>query len=170
MTVFSGTLMLQVASAIATGCSLALTNAGRPVNRTFVTQGEVAWDECDCGQLSVAVMRVVTTETFPAETQPRRPCGDIMMMELQVGIVRCVPSADINGTAPSSSDLTNAAAIEFLDIYDIRSTTQSVLCQFAEANVIQDFFIGDQTSAGPLGGCGGSILNVKVAFVHCMGC
>ncbi|OFW55849.1 MAG: hypothetical protein A2Y75_05390 [Candidatus Solincola sediminis] len=170
MTVFSGTLMLQVANAIATGCLAVLTMAGRPANRVFVTQGEVAWDECDCGQLSVAVTRVTTTETFPAETQPRRPCGDIMMIELQVGIVRCVPSADVNGTAPPAGDLTAAAGISFLDIYDIRATTQDVLCTLVDTNVIQDFFIGDQTSTGPLGGCGGSVLNVKVAFVHCMGC
>jgi hypothetical protein len=93
-----------------------------------------------------------------------------MVMDLQVGIVRCVPSANVNGTAPSPAALTAAAAIGFLDIYDVRATTQSVLCGLVRTYVIQDFFIGDQQATGPLGGCGGSVLNTKVSFVHCMGC
>lgn len=168
---YSGVVALEVASQLVTGIGDVLTANGRPVTRAFVTMGEVAWDDCACGQLSVAISRIVSTSAFPNETaRLGTHCGDMVMLELSIALVRCVPGPDINGTAPTPAALTASAAEALLDAHDVRETATSLLCDLDKSATINDYFIGEQIPLGPSGYCGGTQLVVRVAFTHCMAC
>lgn len=93
----------------------ALSNCGRePFGRTFVGAGLIAWDDC-CGMLVVSPERVYRYQAFPAELNDLEDCygGDIAV-NLVALAVRCVPTVDDRGRAPSVADL-DAAYKEILE-------------------------------------------------------
>ena len=86
----------------------ALTNADADPVTAYVGVAEIAWDDC-CGQLVVAPERVYRSVVFPAENTTEELCyaGEIVV-DLVVLLVRCVPTVDDRGRAPSRDALDNA--------------------------------------------------------------
>lgn len=84
----------------------ALTDCGRePISRAYVAAGEIAWDDC-CGMLVVAPERVYRSDEFPTEAANRELCfGGIIAIQYVVLLVRCAPTVDDRGRAPSAADL-----------------------------------------------------------------
>lgn len=86
-----------------------LTNANRDdVQRAYVAAGSVAWDDC-CGMLVVAPERVYRSQVFPGEFTEREICDyGWLNVDLIVLLVRCVPTVDDRGRAPSQQALDDA--------------------------------------------------------------
>jgi hypothetical protein len=130
----------------------ALLNADRePVQRAFVAAGQVAWDDC-CGMLVAAPERVFRTLEFPNENSTEEVCfGGHLAVEVVVLLVRCVPTVDERGRAPSSEALD--AAYRSL-IEDSAIVWNAAVCcdlpdDWVRASVSQTF-------VGAQGGCIGS--------------
>jgi hypothetical protein len=77
-----------------------------PPDRSFVHVGDVAWDNCECGQLAVTIQEMYPSQSFPMEaglitaaaggvTVGNRACAaPLFVVGYLVSIVRCVPSGD----------------------------------------------------------------------------
>lgn len=153
------------------------TTQGLP-ERVCVTAGLIAWDECECGQLAVSMLRKneVNTPNQPraASANPgRRECGPpLMQMDFLVSMVRCAPIGPENDEGgfgpPSCEQLDDAARIADEDAWAVMAGT--VCCLTAAVRdrlpngtkLYQDFTIGTQSFVGPEGACMGSELPVSV--------
>jgi hypothetical protein len=134
-----------------------------PVNRSLITTGQIAWDDCCNGQLAVSLTRTSPTEAFPTEAITLSQYSDSFectppyeIGEITVQIVRCHPS-DVN--APSPDALSKAALQTMKDANQIKRAVSAALCSL-KANVPNrfDYFVRAQPFLGPEGGCAGSEL------------
>lgn len=125
-----------------------LVNANRPdIQRAYIAVGSIAWDDC-CGMLVVAPERVYRSQTFPAEfVGPEYCVGGFIVVDLVALLVRCVPTVDDRGRAPSAAAL-DAAYKDLMD--DAAVVWNSILCCDFE-----DWERGavSQTFVGADGGC-----------------
>jgi hypothetical protein len=153
---------------------LATTTDGLP-DRACVIWGELAWDGCECGQLTVAIAnQFESTGTAIArsatETPGRRECGPpTYTANYTVTILRCAPTG--TNTAPPTCDELEAFARGATE--DAWAVRAGVICCLSEAiktrlpngsKMYVDFVVGAQIPVGPQGACGGSSLAVSVTI------
>jgi len=166
-----------VATTLLAAASTALTGtSGGAVRRVVFAPGaDVAWDNCDCGQLALAVRRRYTSRAFPTDASDvvMGNCENaLVVFDCALSIVRCAPTPDVNGRPPSSQALSDVAAVLEEDAYVVWNTTYCTLVNMRDANPrrVADFVINDQTSLGPLGGCAGTELHFKFGLYVPCGC
>lgn len=135
--------------------------------RSGVVPGQIAWDGCDCGLLTVSLSQIYLTETFP--DQLARKVGNACDAPYEVGefviqVIRCVPGADDQAIAPTVAALDKAAQEILQDAYEMLRATSLLLCEMNEAREISDFILRPLTAQGPTGDCGGNELRALVAL------
>lgn len=150
---------------------LEATTTGLP-ERSCVTAGEIAWDECECGQLIVSMQNNfegsnTNTPRVATETPGRRECGPPLFVgNYLVSMLRCAP----DGNPPSCDELEKAARIAAEDAWAVRA---GIICCLSSAikdrlpngtKLYVDFTIGQQNFVGPQGLCMGSEVPVSVAI------
>lgn len=164
----------SVAEAIL-ACALAgVTNTDEyPINRVCVVPGaEAAWDDCQCGQLTIAEERRFPSDAFPEEAVDNEEnCGEpYSVIVYRLSIVRCVSIPDENGTPPSCATLNAEAEQLMKDKTDIRRAVMCCLSAMHDAEDIGSFQLGAQDSVGPSGACAGSDLVIMVGLFQPCGC
>ncbi len=127
-----------------------LVNANRPeIQASYVAAGSIAWDNC-CGMLVVAPERIYRSTSFPTEETGPEDCNPgLIVVDVLVLLVRCVPTIDDRGRAPSQSALDDAYRT-LLD--DAAVVWNSLLCcdyEDWERGSISQVFVGAE------GGCVG---------------
>ncbi len=161
-------VVVNTASQIVTGVANALaTSTGGPVHRAYVTVGEVAWDECNCGQLTLSVGRIYPSRRFADDFSTIKVgnCDNTLLIcDMSLSIVRCVPGPDTNGNPPLPTALTDAARTIMSDTYVVRQTLACMIRGMYVANQVADWLIGDDVPVGPMGGCAGRELHFKLAW------
>lgn len=153
---------------------LETTSKGLP-ERACVISGELAWDKCECGQLTVAI---ATENESNGTQQPRagspnagrRSCGPpVYEANYIVTMLRCAPTGT-NMEPPTCNELEAFARMTTEDAWAVRA---GVICCLDEAistrlpngtYLYRDFVVGTQTRIGPQGACGGSQLPVTVTI------
>lgn len=153
---------------------LEMTSKGLP-ERACVISGELAWDECECGQLTVAIANEYESNgtaaaRAAAENPGRRSCGPpLYVANYVVTMLRCAPTGT-NTAPPSCANLEAFARMSTEDAWAVRL---GVICCLDEAisqrlpngtKLYRDFVVGTQTRIGPQGACGGSQLPVAVTI------
>lgn len=135
--------------------------------RHSVVPGAIAWDECDCGLLAVSVGQIYVTEVFPEPLARRvgNACdAPWEAAEVIIQVIRCVPTVDDVGNAPTTAAL-NASAQEVLrDAYEMLRAVSVKLCQMNEARDIADFILRPLNPQGPSGMCGGNEVRAIVSL------
>lgn len=165
--------------AYAVSDALASTSAGRPGRVALLPGTEVSWDGCDCGSLSVRVLRRYRTRRFPVDfsDQVIGNCNELgIVVECAMLLLRCSPvvgESDID--PPTVAALTRAMQDEQEDAFIVWDTTQCYLNTLANPapghlRLIDNFIINDQVSIGPMGGCSGTELHFKIGFYVNCGC
>lgn len=121
--------------------------------RKFINVGETAWDQC-CpdGQLWANIERIFTYKTFPIAAANVEGCQTPLAADVVIGLIRCAPTMNTNGEAPTPDQLTNAA-IEFYA--DAQAIYQGLICCLVPTRRCQEFAMGAQRFIGPRGGCVG---------------
>jgi hypothetical protein len=155
------------------------------IGRACVVWGEIAWDDCECGQLVVAVNRQFPSNEFPfdagsgvgtgvgAVSQQSRCGSPLWLIEYTVSVLRCAPIQDDAGNPPTCEALDEHARVSSIDSWAVRTGVACCLQSLAKdlqengATAITDYLIREQPSTGPRGGCGGSDLNVTVGIRNC---
>lgn len=128
-----------------------LVNANRQeVQRAYVAAGQVAWDDC-CGMLVVAPERVYRSQSFPTEFIGQEVCDTGWLnIGLVVLLVRCIPTVDDRGRAPSGKALDDAYQMILEDAGVVWNALQCAELpdDWQKANLSQGF-------VGAEGGCVG---------------
>jgi len=151
---------------------LAGLDAGAPA-RSFVAPGaQIAWDDCECGQLTVHVLRAYPSDTFPILKQdgPFTRCAPkLTVAEFIVTILRCVAVQDDHGRAPTAAKLAANAVTDQLDRAAVR---RGVICclEPEDPRLRRNFLMQEQLAVGSEGECMGSELHVFVGLPNCRDC
>lgn len=153
------------------------TSQGIP-NRVCITTGEIAWDDCECGQLAISA-QTKNEANGPNDprsgsaTPARPPCGPpLMQFDYLISMTRCAPSgaedSEGNPLPPTCAQLDEAARIAIEDAWAVMA---GVVCCLNEAvttrlpngtKLFHYFIVGTQTFVGPQGMCQGSELPVSI--------
>lgn len=138
-------------------------------DRSVVTVGEIAWDDCPCGQLAVTLV-----EIFPADSPPNpaltlwaRCPPKALVAHYIAEILRCAHATTGTGTPPTPIELAVDALLAVKDAWAVRQGVGCCLKTQATNRNIVDYVIGGQKMAGPAGGCVGSDLDVYVVLPLC---
>jgi hypothetical protein len=139
-------------------------------SRSCVVPGAIAWDECECGQLSVSIIQAWPSVTFPGDpgsgSQNQGPCAvPYLMAQLTVQVARCAPNPDSSGSVACSA-LERGARVVAEDGMAIREAAFCAL-QFLKDRD-DDFIVRGQVVMGPEGGCMGVEQSVVVGIM--VGC
>lgn len=164
-----------LASDIITGLAAALAtqSLGGTVDRVTLAPGQLlAWDNCSCGTLQLAQYVTYPSRHFPQDFSEQRvgTCDQsYTVAQFVVGMVRCVPTPDEDGNAPTEVDLTVAAHIDWQDRQIIRNFLACYLAAVYEKPPtptlrVGEWILGQTVGVGPFGGCAGSETRFKVAW------
>jgi hypothetical protein len=150
---------------------------GVPDRACVVPGSNVAWDQCDCGQLAVVVTRSFPSVTFPQEASAAATasfagnCVPLVVAEITISLVRCVPGPTDAGDPPSCEALSEAARLQEIDAHAVRTAVQChLVAEETEHRRITNFVIRGQQRVGPEGGCAGSELLVTVGKIDACPC
>lgn len=154
---------------------LAGTTSGLPA-RMCITSGEIAWDDCECGQLAISLVNQYETANFPtpwsgSENQGVRKCGPpLFVFQYTVSMTRCSPIGDDN-KPPDCEELAAAARVTTEDAWAVRAGLMCCLCAGTTrgldgTKLFERYVIGQQTEVGPGGMCQGSAMNVSIGVLN----
>lgn len=147
---------------------LEMTTTGVPPRQCIVS-GQIAWDDCECGQLVVALQDGGEVVSFPdqQETRGRRTCGPpLFTWSYTVSILRCAPDGD----PPSCDDVDAASKVAIEDAWAVRAGLICCLNDLIKARLasgttyLQDYTLGRQVFVGPQGMCQGSEQPVTITM------
>lgn len=147
---------------------LASTTGGLP-NRVCIYPGDVAWDECECGMLALTTTRIFGSQTFPIEGIPGvgiSNCGlPYMVAELEITMLRCVPSIQQGKRPPSCAQLSDAAKIMYEDAFAVWQGTLCCLREMKSQGFLAEYALAAQSFTGPQGLCAGSTMSINMGYI-----
>jgi hypothetical protein len=158
---------------VADGIRLAALAALDPtISRSCVVPGEVAWDDCQCGQLVISEVDRYPSSAFPIDgVEHDDACGEPWhVVQFLLSLTRCVPTVDDNGNAPSCEALSDAAHQLMKDKSDVRFAVYCYLNGKFDAGDVEAFSLGHQLTTGPQGLCAGHDLTIFVGWTNDCGC
>lgn len=131
-----------------------------PIEASYVAAGLIAWDSC-CGLLVVGPERVYRSAAFPVEGTTDYVCEtSTIVVSIVVLLLRCVPTIDDRGKAPSPAALSAAHGKVLNDAAVIWNTVTGELPEgWQRANVDQGF-------VGAQGGCIGVETRLSVGLAQ----
>lgn len=153
----------------AAATAVASTPAG-PVDVVCVVPGAVAWDACDCGQLSVTWSRMYLSNRFPTDVAgddslQLQPCAAaVLVLDVTVEVVRCAPVPQGNATTVACSALEAAARVTADDAVAVLQGVACALFDLETAGTVYAHQVRQQVAKGPQGGCVGSELGLLVGL------
>jgi hypothetical protein len=121
---------------------------------------EVAYDwagDCEtaCGMAWVRLVTAYPSTVIGEATGTPGNCGSMIGMDVEVGIMRCIPGMDDAGNPPSSDDLLAASLWQWEDMTTMR---RAILCCTGS----KDFLLGAYVPIGPQGGLVGGAWTVSM--------
>lgn len=128
--------------------------------------GDIAWDQCDCGLFAQTITSTYPSNTFPtsAADTPYDACGPLLIVyAVTAELVRCAPTVDDEGTAPTCTELETAARTLECDRQALRLGVVCALTDLRDTDRIIEFTVGDAATSGPQGGCVGVSLAYRIA-------
>jgi hypothetical protein len=141
-----------------------------PFNRIGIVPGAIAWDECDqCGLLALAVTRHYLSDEPPLEyTGPvtAGQLGNYLVGEIAIQGIRCAPTVDDRGNAPTVEALDKSGQQIDTDAILIICTVIATLTALEASNEILSWGIRQQVFMGPEGACAGSELAAWVTVTR----
>lgn len=123
-----------------------------------------AWDHClpcgdtddgPCGMAWIAIIGMTAYETFPFPAFDVR-CTLPLMLQVEVGALRCVPGLGDQGELPGVADQEEATLMGLGDMWALYSALQC--CS------TKDKAIGPYVAVGPEGGCAGGAFTAWLAL------
>lgn len=145
------------------GCLCTEVNAIQPVCDCSILPGnEVAWDYCGectdegkCGQAWVRMVRVFPWSVWP-EPSVDANCTLPLAMEVELGVVRCLPTLSEGGDLPPIGDIESSSMLQVADMW---AMYRAVTCCSASLKTAFNY-----DAVGPLGGCVGGVWSAYLSL------
>lgn len=131
--------------------------------------GDIAWDECECGQLAGSITDIAPGNNFPAPANDtaQTKCGPpLIIVSALLSLVRCVPTPNDNGKSPKCDALLSAAVRLERDRWIARRALRCCLQGMYDRMEIANFLISTASSVGPEGMCAGFVMPFTFAFTN----
>lgn len=143
-----------------------------PIRRKGVVPGEIAWDECECGQLAIQEVRRYPSIRFPdEETRPQDDCGESWLVhQFTLALTRCSPGTDDNGRPPAMEALASVAERMSLDMTLVRKAVFCCLDTHYNDSEILAYTVDEINVVGPSGLCVGFTLDFRIGYTGDCGC
>lgn len=144
---------------------LADTEGGTPDRICLAVPGEIAWDNCECGQFAQTITSDAPSNVFPIQATEveHNACGPpLLVFTVTSSITRCAPGMDNDRHPPSCAALLTAARVLEDDREALRKSVTCCLRALREAYRVTNFAVGATQSVGPQGGCVG--VNITYQF------
>lgn len=148
------------------------TTSSGPPSRACVHTGEIAWDDCECGQLIVSLVESFESETFPEPATASfnggaRKCGAALFVyHYRVSMLRCAPTGGDNGEPPPCEAVTEAARVAIEDAWAVRAGLFCCLCEGSSRvgalKLFDRYLVMPQIMEGPEGACQGSVVDLFI--------
>lgn len=141
--------------------------AGQPQRYCSIVPGQIAWDDCQCGQLAQSIGDDYPSTTFPAPAIDTRqqPCGPgLIVTQVTLSLTRCIPVPGDNGRPPRCDKLLEASEILLWDKWLARRAITCCLLDMRHNGQLLDFAVGTATVVGPEGQCAGFELTYTLSF------
>lgn len=155
-------------------CAFAVANLPAPytINRHGVVMGEIAWDDCQCGQLVIAETRRYPSVAFPIDqVDHTAECGaPWLVVQYTMSLTRCIPTVTNDGTAPAISALQASASRNSQDMTNVRHAVLCCLDEWYRTHQVTAFELGAMEVTGPNGACGGFDFTILVGWTNDCGC
>jgi hypothetical protein len=136
--------------------------------RVCVQPGNVAWDDCCKGQLTLTVEGLFPSSTFPLPDITSIACqAGLIGVSMKVLLLRCAPGPDGRGNPPTCEQLDAAART---NLEDMLAVWLGVSCCLADMQPEVDGIMRAQTPLGPDGACMGSETLFTLGFLNECGC
>jgi hypothetical protein len=141
------------------------------IARKCLVPGDIAWDNCECGQLVLTEDNRFGSRTLGSEDPNyEAECGEpVLNVSCTISLTRCVPGVSDNGDPPTCDALQIAALQLLKDKNDIRRALMCCLDAAYRANnpaQMLGYYIGGQATTGPTGNCAGSDTIFVLGFVN----
>lgn len=133
-------------------CLCTEVTAVQPVCSCSILPGlDVAWDYCGecgdkCGQAWLRVIRMFPYGVWPAPALAAN-CQAPLAMEVEIGVVRCLPTLTESGDLPPIVDIEYATMIQIADMW---AMLRAISCCDSSYKSPQQYDV-----MGPQGGCVG---------------
>jgi len=164
--------LYQVASKLVTEISADLANtvAGVP-ERACVVPAAIAWDECECGLLAVALAGQFLSDNFPSDVLAGGQVARVVTFcdlpwlvgRYAVQLIRCAPTPNAGEISIPCDRLASSAKTVVIDAKVLINAVSCTLRDMMDVDDIVDYHILTHEFLGPMGGCVGSELIVTVA-------
>jgi hypothetical protein len=89
----------------------------------------------------------------------------MMVFGLSIVLVRCVHISDDNGAVPAAANVTADGVSQATDSYVVWVTLDCALRELQDTRLISHYIVNDQAPLGPLGGCAGTVTNIKIGLI-----
>lgn len=129
-------------------------------DRQYVTSGEVAFD-CDDGQLVVSAQRIFRGNANEAQGDVK--LGASRSVDLDIYLMRCVPTPDDEGNPPSGAALAAAGMAQLVDAWTLFRGVLKNKASFSDA--CSSMNVAECVAVGPEGGLGGWRMRLSVELV-----
>jgi hypothetical protein len=146
--------------------ALATTTLGR-TDRAIVAPGvDIAWDNCQCGQLAAFHKRTYRSRNFPQDaTDQFTKCDNFtVVFDLSMTLVRCVAIMSDNGVPPKPAQVLADLQNQEEDAYVLWTTLDCSLRELQAVNLVSSYIINQETTLGPQGGCAGTQVDFKLSL------
>ena len=125
---------------------------GEPCFCGIYPGSNVSWDNCgECNRGKCGMVYLQPGRTFPYTVFPQQEldakCSLPLGFEIELGVVRCMPTISEDGDLPDPADITAAALGLIADQYALYSAIKC--CETS----LQSLVIERWTPSGPQGGC-----------------
>lgn len=141
--------------------------------RICVVPGEIVYDNCGAGgQLYASIVDSYYSNVFPIDvandiTFSSSCAPGMAAANITFSLMRCAPGVKGNPPKPPTCDEYEAAALAIgKDNYAMRAGLLCCLADMKRTREIIDFRMGRATTAGPEGGCVGTVMTLTLAFIN----
>lgn len=142
------------------------------INRHGVVIGEIAWDDCMCGQLVVAETRRFPSMSFPIEEiDHTADCNEPwIVVQYTLSLTRCVAVQNDAGAPPSIASLSASAERNSSDMSLVRRAVLCCLQEHYDNDDINAYEVSSQDVTGPNGACAGFDMTIFIGWTNDCGC
>lgn len=157
--------MYDIASLLLGAVKDDLTTLGVTLNRVCVVPGQIAWDECECGQLVVSLYRMWWSNDFPEEATSETHCNESLLCgQFTFAYQTCAPNPIGNAIAPTCEALDTSAQTVMAAAWQMFTTLTCETQALADNYQIMGRKLNSIYPKGPDGGCVGAEVQVSVAI------